>query len=322
MDKSKPKVSIIIPSYNTSHYIEETLESVFAQTYDDYEVIVINDGAPDTEALERVLEPYRDRIVYLKQENRGLSGARNTGIRAARGEYVALLDSDDAWEPHYLEVQLGILESDPTIDVLYPDALIFGDALEAGRRSMELSPSEGEVTFESLVTQRCNVRVFVTARLETVVRAGLFDESLRSSEDFDLWVRIVKQGGRIAYHRQVLARYRRHAASLSADPIWMTDHILRVFDKAERTLPLTSSERATLARERERIRATQRIVQGKKAFFEGRIPEAIQALREGNRYFRQRKMALVILLLRVMPGALQRAYLLRDRLVYGVSTRF
>lgn len=322
MTVGDPKVSIIIPSYNTATYIDDTLKSVFAQTYDDYEVIVINDGAPDTAELERVLEPYRDRIVYLVQENRGLAGARNTGIRAARGEYIALLDSDDMWEPDYLEVQVGILENDRTIDVLYPDGLIFGDAPEAGRRSMELSPSEGEVTFESLVTQRCNVRVFVTARRDVVVRAGMFDESLRSSEDFDLWIRIVKGGGRIAYHRRVLARYRRHAASLSANPIWMTDHILRVFDKAERTLALTPAEQATLARERARFEATRRLVQGKKAFFDGEIPEAIEGLREGNRYFRQGKITLVILLLRLMPRLLRQAYRLRDRLIFGVNTQF
>lgn len=322
MSEPLPKVSIIVPAYNTSQYIAETLDSIFAQSYIDFEVIVINDGAPDTEALERVLEPYRDRIVYLAQENRGLSGARNTGIRAARGEYIALLDSDDAWFPNYLEVQLGILEKDPTIDVLYPDALIFGDAPEAGRRSMELSPSEGAVDFESLITQRCNVRVFVTARREVFLRAGLFDESLRSSEDFDLWIRIVKQGGRIAYHRHVLARYRRHASSLSADPIWMTDHILRVLDKSERTLALTDPERAILAGERERIQATRRMMEGKKAFFEGKMAEAAAGLKEGNDYFRQRKIALVIVLLRWMPGMLTRIYSLRDRFVFGASTRF
>src|SRR5256885_9398759 len=81
-----PKVSVIMPSYNTATFISESLESVFAQDYKDFEVIVINDGSPDTPELERVLEPYRDRIVYLKQENRRACGARNNGINQARGE--------------------------------------------------------------------------------------------------------------------------------------------------------------------------------------------------------------------------------------------
>ena len=80
-----PAVSIIVPSYNTAAYIGECLESVFLQTYRDFEVIVVNDGSPDTPALERALEPFRSRIIYLTQKNMGIAGARNTAIRASRG---------------------------------------------------------------------------------------------------------------------------------------------------------------------------------------------------------------------------------------------
>lgn len=322
MSLPTPKVSIIVPAYNTAAYIGEALESIFAQTYTSYEVIVINDGSPDTEALERVLAPFRDRIVYLMQENRGVSAARNRGIRSARGEYIAFLDSDDRWVPEYLENQLGILEVNPGIDVLFPDALLFGDSPEAGRRATELSPSDAEVTFESLVTQRCSVRNFITARREFLLRTGLFDESLRSSEDFDLWIRIVKQGGRIEFNRAVLVHYRRHAASHTADPIWMGEHMLRVFDKTEQTLELSAAEQTALRQARERVEASKRIVEGKRAFFAGRVTEAIQGLRAGNRYHRQRKIALIILLLHFMPRLLRRIYIWRDQFVYGVSTRF
>src|SRR5438552_9364698 len=123
-----PTVSVIIPVYNTALYVKETLESVFGQTYTDYEVIVVNDGSPDTAELEKVLAPYRDRIVYLEQDNEGVASARNTAILAAQGRYVALLDSDDLWLPDYLRVQIGILERDPTIDALYPNAMIYGDS--------------------------------------------------------------------------------------------------------------------------------------------------------------------------------------------------
>jgi len=148
-----PKVSVIIPAYKTAEYIGETLQSVFDQTFKDYEVIVVNDGAPDTEEIESAIEPYVGRVNYIKQENRGLSGARNTAIRNARGEYVALLDSDDVWEPEYLEVQVAAMERDPSVDVLYPNASLFGDPRNDGRTFMDLCPSEGEVTFESLITQ-------------------------------------------------------------------------------------------------------------------------------------------------------------------------
>src|SRR6201998_3148699 len=92
-----PSVRVVIPAYNSARYIGETLDSVFGQTYRDFEVLVINDGSPDTEALEAGLRPYFERIVYLKQDNRGPAAARNLGIQQARGEYIAFLDSDDCW---------------------------------------------------------------------------------------------------------------------------------------------------------------------------------------------------------------------------------
>jgi glycosyltransferase involved in cell wall biosynthesis len=107
------RVSVIIPAYDVAPYIAETLNSVFAQTKSAFEVIVVNDGSPDTEELEEVLQPFRDRIVYLKQENRGLFGARNTGLRAATGDLIAL-DGDDIWMPQYIERQTQFLRSHPS----------------------------------------------------------------------------------------------------------------------------------------------------------------------------------------------------------------
>lgn len=316
-----PAVSIIMPAYRAAAYIEAALDSVFAQTFRDYEVIVVNDGSPDTEELERVLEPYRGRIVYIRQENRGVSAARNAAIRVARAPFVAQLDPDDLWEPEYLAVQMEAFERDPSIDVLYPNALVFGDMPEAGREFMEVAPSEGEVTFESLIMQQCTVMTCVTARREMVLRAGLYDESLNCSEDFDLWLRIVKAGGRIRYHRRVLVRYRRHRGSLSSDPLWVCENALRVMDKAERTMSLTDEEREAVGRARSRFRATYSFYKGKRAFTEGDTKTAIECLKEANVFFRSRKTALVLLLLRLAPQLLLRTYDLRDRLILKTSTR-
>src|SRR5258708_17999800 len=90
-----PMVSVIRPAYNVAPFIGEALDSVLAQTFTDYEIIVINDGSPDSEKLEHVLEPYWRGIIYLKQENRGAGAARNAGLKAARGKFVAFLDADD-----------------------------------------------------------------------------------------------------------------------------------------------------------------------------------------------------------------------------------
>jgi glycosyltransferase involved in cell wall biosynthesis len=317
-----PAVSVIVPAYNVSRYIAEALDSVLAQTFEDYEIVVVNDGSPDTEELERVLEPYRRRIIYLKQENRGLSGARNTGIRAARAPFVGLLDGDDVWEPEFLSTMIGELRRDPSVGVLYCDAIYFGDTPEAGRTFMELHPSSGEVTFERLLAQECNVISSVVARRELLLCAGLFDESLRSSEDFDLWLRILKAGGRISYLRRPLMRYRRHGASLSADPVWMCKHILRVLDKAEQTLDLTGAEGDVLRRQRRRYEAELNFNEGKRAFFGGDTERAIASLTKANALLPNRKVALTLRLLRVAPRALLRAYNLRDRFYFRADTKF
>jgi glycosyltransferase involved in cell wall biosynthesis len=317
-----PAVSVVVPAYNVSRYIAEALDSILAQTFKDYEIIVVNDGSPDTEELERALEPYRARIIYLRQENRGLSGARNTGIRASRAPLVALLDGDDVWETEFLSEMVGELGRDSSVGVLYCDARYFGDTPDAGRTFMELHPSTGEVTFARLLAQECNIISSVVARRELLLRAGSFDESLRSSEDFDLWLRILKAGGRIAYLRRPLMRYRRHSASLSADPVWMCEHILRVLAKAERTLALTEAEGEVLRRQRRRYEAELNFNEGKRAFFGGDTERAIASLSKAHALVPNRKLALSLRLLRLAPRALLRAYNLRDRFYFRADTKF
>jgi glycosyltransferase involved in cell wall biosynthesis len=322
LETASPLVSVIIPAYDVSEFIGEALDSVLAQTFTDYEIIVINDGSPDTEALERALKPYMSRIVYLKQENRGVSAARNTGIEAARGSLIAFLDGDDTWLPNYLEVQVARIQADPTIDVLYPNVIMFGDPSDAGEEFMTICPSNGEVTFERLLLQECNVSNCSIARRETIVRAGLFDESLRSVEDFDLWLRVIKQGSRIAYHRDVLARYRRRTGSLTADPIWLSKHILRVLEKVRETMRLTPSELETVDLQQQRFHALLRLHEGKRAFFSGDTAGAIHGLTEANRFFRNRKTAFTLMMLRIAPGLLLRAYDLRDRFYFRMITKY
>jgi len=317
-----PAVSIIVPSYNTAAYVGECLESVFLQTYRDFEVIVVNDGSPDTPALERALEPFRSRIIYLTQKNMGIAGARNTAVRASRGRYIGLLDSDDMWNPDFLEVQVAALERDPTLDAVYSDAVLFGDHAHAGRTFMELCPSEGPVTFASLITQRCNVQVSLLMRRDALVRVGLFDESLRSVEDFDLWTRLVAQGGRIAYHRKILVRFRRRRDSLSADPVSMLEHVTSVLQKLDRTLTLGDDDRRLLHQRQAHFLALLELAKGKRAFFNLDTKAAVAHIQRANEYFRSRRLALTSAMIRTMPSLLLKLYDWRDRLLVGVSTRF
>jgi GT2 family glycosyltransferase len=318
-----PLVSVIIPAYKVTEFVAEAVRSALAQTYASREVIVVNDGTPDTPALEAALAPFRGQIVYLVKENGGLSSARNAGIRVARGEYIALLDADDIWLPHYLDDQVGRAMAHPAVDVLYGDAEIFGDHPLAGRRWMELSPSTGEVDFSSLVTQRCNVMVCALVRRGVFDRLGLFDEALRSSEDFDLWLRVAHAGGRFNYTRRVLARYRKRSGSLSSDPAWMCRSIVTVLDKCLAGMQLSEADRRLVIAQRANFATLERFHEGKRAFFRGDLPAARTTLTEVNRTMRSAKLSMVLLALRVAPRLVSFLYNVRDRVVFrGARTKY
>jgi glycosyltransferase involved in cell wall biosynthesis len=313
VDPNHPRVSVIIPCYNTAEFVAETLESVFSQTYRDYEVVVVNDGSPDTPELERAIAPWRDRITYIHTENCGLAGARNNGIRASRGDLIALLDSDDIWEPHYLEVQVRNLDEDPSADIVYPNALIFGEGL----RTSEFPRSRGEVTFRSLVDETCVVMVSVLARRTALERVGLFDANLRSCEDFDMWLRCMKSGSRIIYHREVLVRYRRRSSSLSSDEVWMCCNAARVLSKVRDTVPMTDGELRVLERAIHRFEGKRLFFEGKRAFISGDVSLAVNRLEKSNRYLRSPRVWMILQLVRGLPSIARTAYVWRSRFIGG-----
>jgi len=320
-----PEVSVIIPAYNTSQYIAATVKSVLAQTYTSYEVIVVNDGSPDTPAMERALAPFRDRILYVVQENGGISAARNTALALARGRYVALLDSDDAWEPDYLAVQVAALEADPSLAVVYPNALISGDHPHAGRTYRDICPSTGPVTFQAVLTQRCQVFISALIRRNAIARVGGFDPELRSVEDFDLWLRLLAAGERIGYHDRVLVRFLKRRGSLSSDPVWMAENVLTVLDKfaaGPAALTLPPADRQALEIRRAYFRARLEIAYGKRAFFQLDPGKAREHLERANALFRSPRLSLVCVLLRLFPGVLLKVYRLRDRHIVGADTSF
>lgn len=308
-----PTVSIVIPAYNVAPFIRETLDSVLAQSFKDYEVILINDGSPDTAELESALEPYlSERVIYLKQENLGAAAARNAGLRRARGAYVAFLDADDYWMENYLAEQMAFIGQPEGYDLVYADALLFGDSALAGRTYMEIAPSEGEVTFEKLVRDECNVITSgVLARRRVLLDVGLFDEGLRRAQDYDLWLRLSKAGARLGYQRKVLLRYRIHEGSLSGDALRQIERHLAVLNKTARRDDLTESERATLAGAITRLEAHLKLERGKLRLADGDFAAAALEIKDANRWQRSWRLRLVLLWLRVAPRSLQRVYKLR-----------
>lgn len=309
------RVSVIMPAFRAAKYIGAALDSVIAQTFTDYEIIVVNDGSPDTVELERALKPYGSKVLYVKQDNRGCSAARNAGIRVARGQFLAFLDADDYWEPEYLAEQVRFLEDNPSIDLVYTDGLLVGNSPLAGRTFMQTSPSSGEASLHALLTARCAVLLSGTlVRRQSILDAGLFDEGLRCSEDYDLWLRLGMNGGRLAYQRKVLLCKRLHSASLSADRANLHEHALRVLQKTGVDGRLNEREQNALHELAARLNAAIKLERGKQKLSASDFTAAEEEIRSANGFKRSWKLELMLLWLRYCPRALLLAYNLRKKL--------
>ena len=184
-----PSVSVIIPTYNRAHLVGRAIRSVLDQTFQDFELIVIDDGSiDDTEAI--VLDFQDPRIHYLRHEvNRGGSAARNTGIRAARGEYVAFLDSDDEWLSEKLELQLNIIETNPhNLDNL--GVVITGEQAETDWPRISGIPDCHGYVYPQVFQKRTQGQITALVRKDVFTKSGLYDETLPASQDWDMMIRL------------------------------------------------------------------------------------------------------------------------------------
>jgi len=298
-----PQVSVIMPAYNTASLIADALDSVFAQTYTDFEVIVVNDGSPDTNQLEKVLEPYRSRLVYIVQKNKRAAGARNTAIQHARGEYLAFLDSDDLWEPRNLSYQMERLEQDPSLDMIYADAAFFESMSKRARTYMDECPSKGPVSFESVVVEDTQVCISCTiVRKKALTEAGLFDESLRRCDDYDLWLRLAHAERKITYHKEVLGKIRPgRPDSLGASEIAMLEAAAEILSGLERKLSLTPGQKELVERRISFHRALRDRLMARRFLAQGDYARAAESLAKANAFFKSSKLTLGLLGLRLAP---------------------
>jgi glycosyltransferase involved in cell wall biosynthesis len=303
-----PRVSVVIPAYRVTEFIGDTLSSVFNQTYTDYEVIVVNDGCPDTPGLERAIAPYRDRIRYIVQANGGPSKARNTAIRAARGSLIAQLDGDDQWFPGFLASQVQFLDEHPDVDVVFSDAVVVGGPHD-GQGFFEINHTAGPMTLAALMSLRVVVLASSMAgRRECLERVGLYDESLRVAEDFDFWLRLAAAGCRLDYHGDVLVRYRRdHEGLTSNEPVMMSTS-LTVLARAERTMALSPEERQACVEGQRLIRSHRSLKNGQIAMRRGDAAEARREFADVKPPLASIRLMAVRAALRVAPHLTVAAY--------------
>jgi glycosyltransferase involved in cell wall biosynthesis len=237
-----PLVSVIIPAYNAASYIEDAVRSVLNQTYKKVEIIVTDDGSSDD--IEDVLRQFGNQIHYIRQQNRGPSAARNTGIRAARGNYLCFLDADDTWKPEKLELQLGFMAANPDV------GLVFSDEEEANSDKI-ISPSllAKSLFYPEIVSQprlkeaatKLLIENFiptstVMTRRKCFDLAGFFDESLPVSEDRDMWLRIAAQFG-IACIPIPLGKKRAHDSNISSNSEMTLRSRIKMWEKARVNYP-------------------------------------------------------------------------------------
>jgi glycosyltransferase involved in cell wall biosynthesis len=227
---TSPAVSVVIPAYNAEPYLAATLESVLAQTFRSFEIIVVDDGS--TDATKKIAEDYRGRgVSVLSQTNAGTAAARNRALSVVRGRFIALLDSDDLWEPDHLKTMVQFLERQPDVSIAFCDSLFFGETKFAGKTYQELYPPNPPITFARVAGLASHICLDAVLRREVFDRIGGFDETLRAVEDFDLWLRALHAGCRVEPVPRVLVRYRRHAASVSASGALMYSSALQVLAK-------------------------------------------------------------------------------------------
>ena len=210
------KVSVIIPTYNRAHLVKDAVESVLNQTYQDFELIVIDDGSTDN--TREVLAVYKDKLTYIYQENQGRSSARNHGIELAQGEYIAFLDSDDVWFPDKLERQVPILESAPPNVVLVHGYKCIVDknlqpvpGWELKLRKLYTLAERGKETYENYLHSSCNFTSSILVRKTAIIEIDGYDASIASLEDFDLYLRLLLKVYNFAFISEpALIKYRWH----------------------------------------------------------------------------------------------------------------
>ncbi|MGI8669214.1 MAG: glycosyltransferase family 2 protein [Aridibacter sp.] len=298
---SSPKVSVIIPAFNISAFIADTLDSVLAQTFSDYEIIIVNDGSKDTEELEKKLENYYDEIIYGRQEAAGASEARNAAICLSRGDLIAFLDGDDIWLPNYLESQVKFLETNK-LDMVYADAELIGDNFLRGKTYMETTPSEGEVNPISLLNASCNVITSGTiVKREKLIEVGLFDTESKRAQDFDLWFRFAKNGAKIGYQKKVLLKYRVSSMSLSGSNIQRAERNILILNLIKSKYDFTGEEQKVWENQMKFSEAEVELEKGKYHLKEGNYAESINHIRTANKYYRKPKLTLLSWLLKISP---------------------
>ncbi len=307
------RIAVVIPVFR-AHYLADCLASVFAQTVSPDQVIVVDDGSPDRAEITAAVAPFGDRVTLLRQENLGAGAARNNGIRHADADLIAFLDADDLWCPTLLERQLEVLAQDSSRVLVYANGRLMGDGPLRGMLFMDTAPSTGEPTLGALLTQRCTVLTSsVVVKREALLASGLFDESLRRGQDFDMWIRLAAAGARFGYTTDPLVYRRIHGMNLSGDRLTELERAAAVLEKLRAKIAFGPVESRAIDARLRFLHGDIHAERGKRDLASGAVTDAAAHFREAAGAGAGWKVQVVNLALRIAPRVTRQAYVLTRR---------
>ena len=231
MVETMPKVSVIIPIYNAEKFISETIESVVAQTYPDWEIIAVDDGSTDKtpEILKEYAKKLPKKVRVITQKNSGVSTARNNAIAVAKGGHVAFLDHDDLWMPEKLEKQVKLLDSDKKLGLVYSDC----DMIDHEGRLKKGSLVRGKMfrgnVFNELLCANFIPLLTAVVKKGVLDEVGAFDPKYKIAEEYDLFLRIAERYP-IDFVEQPLAKYRVHGGRASRNVKTAVDEDFQIME--------------------------------------------------------------------------------------------
>ncbi len=224
-----PKVSVIIPAYNSMRFLPKTIESVWEQTFSDYEIIVINDGSSDKieEWIATIDDP---KLKLISQKNQGVSVARNTGIKHSKGEYIAFLDADDLWHPTKLEKQVYVLDQNTDVGLVYAWVNYVDENGNIGGK-ISKNYAEGEVWEKLIEGDLIKCGSVPMVRHNCFKTVGLFDTKINYAQGWEMWLRIA-ENYKFKVIKEPLTYYRSHPGNKSKKWEIMEENYQIIFDKA------------------------------------------------------------------------------------------
>ena len=226
-----PKVSIIIPTYNCACYLGRAIDSVRAQTYKDYEILVVDDGSTDD--TKNVVRQHDRHVIYLYQENRGVSAARNHAISKASGELLAYLDADDLWYPEKLERQVAFLDAHQQCGMVHSEVSVINeqDEILHVRFNEETKRSVPQGYCVQELLRRSHIQTLtVVERRNCFDRVGGFDERLPVAQDYLHWIMIAAEGQTLGYLAEPLGKYRWRTGSLMGSQTRLLEDYVKIYD--------------------------------------------------------------------------------------------